>query len=51
MFMLPYPFWFDVANFLVFPLGTFGAVMLGRGPQSVQRPVDSEPDKSTGGDR
>ncbi len=34
MLMLPYPVWFEVANYVIFPLGTFAAVKLARGPQS-----------------
>ncbi len=28
-----YPVWFEIVNYLIFPLGIYGAVKLGRGPK------------------
>jgi len=30
MLMLPYPIWFELANYLIFPLAILGALKLGR---------------------
>lgn len=47
MFMLPYPVWFELGNFLILPLAIFGAVRVGRAPQPHQPGVEPERDNST----
>ena len=42
IFMLPYPIWFDIANYLILPIAIFGAVKLGSQPRSHQRGVDTQ---------
>lgn len=33
MTMLPYPVWFEVTNWVIFPAAIYAAVMVGRGPR------------------
>ena len=42
MLMLPYPIWFEIANYLFIPLAIYGGVKLGRQPRPHQRSVETE---------
>ena len=40
MYMLPYPLWFEVLNLVVFPLGIYCGVKLGRGERNAKSGAD-----------
>ena len=40
MYHLPYPLWFEVLNLMVFPLGIYCGVRLGRGEKKAKSVAD-----------